>query len=415
MRSLQRQNLGGLILVLVAILCYGVAYFSLVRVTLEWGLGSRAQHQALFTILAMMLSALVFVFFRIPALRVFALLLQFLGGLFLGQISADSIWPRLLWIVPLALQMADFFSLELYLLCSFGLFLSHFHGGEATVAWGHTLPAALERESLGAGVATAVFLLLLALLRWFRERLARSEQLIGNLKENILKLTRANYDFQRYASDTEELTLERERLRIAREIHDTVGYTMTTLRMMLEAGIGLIDESPLEQEMLFHKARDMVERGHREIRVSLRELRERESDRPRGLMGLKNLIGMFMETTGVHVNVEWGNLPWDFPDDVEAALYRFVQEGMSNSLSHGNATQIDIQFRREDGEVWASLSDDGVGADVLIEGMGLSGMRERIEGCGGTLLARNTTAGFFLTIQLPLEAIGEANPIAHCG
>ena len=399
----------------MAILCYGVAYFSLVRVTREWGLGSQAQHQALFAVLAMMLSSVVFGFFRVSALQVVALLLQFLGGLFLGQISADSIWPRLLWIVPLALQMANVFTFELYLVCSIGVFFSHFHGVEATVAWGQALPAALEGESLGAGVATAVFLLLVAQLRWFRERLARSEHLIGNLKENILKLTRANYDFQRYASDTEELTLERERLRIAREIHDTVGYTMTTLRMMLEAGIGLIDESPLEQEMLLHKARDMVERGHREIRVSLRELRERESDRPRGLMGLKNLIDVFMETTGVHVSVEWGNLPWDFPDDVEAALYRFVQEGMSNSLSHGNATQIDLQFRREEDEVWASLSDDGVGADVLIEGMGLCGMRERIEGCGGTLVARNTAAGFFLTIQLPLEDVGEANPIAHCG
>jgi signal transduction histidine kinase len=332
-----------------------------------------------------------------------ALLLQFLGGLFLGVLSGTDIWLKVLWVAPLILQLGMVTNLMVFIPLCVLVIAGNFHRTSGIIAWGRNIEEPLMRDRMVAVSFSLANVLIVGAGRYLFNRIREQEKLLDNLKTNILKLTKANYDFQRYASDTEEITMKRERLRISREIHDTVGYTMTTLRMMLEAGTDLITESPLKLEAQLQKALEMVNRGHHDIRVSLRELRGRESDRPRGLKGLKSLVDLFSETTGVIVKTEWGNLPWNFPDDTEAVLYRFVQEGMSNALSHGNATEISIHFRTEKEFMHVTLSDDGVGADVLIEGLGLHGMRERIEGCGGSFEARNTGIGFRIQARVPMR------------
>ena len=387
-----------------ALVLYAVAFSAMRFVALSSGFIHREVMQIVVTLAGMGAAAILFHISRNILLQAGTLVLQFLGAQFLSVLVGSHVWLSLLWVTPILLQFG--LAMDLITLIPFSLVLifSQFNDSDTVVAWGHQIEDAVTRDRLlGAGVALAI-LLAVAGLRYLFDRLVDHEDLVKNLKTNILKLTRANYDFQRYAADAEELTLKRERQRISREIHDTVGYTMTTLRMMLEASTDLIDESPLKLEVQLQKALDLMNRGHQDIRLSLRQLRERESDRPRGLKGLKSLIDLFSETTGVRVQTEWGNLPWRFPDNVEAALYRFIQEGMSNALSHGNATQVDLHFRMEGGDVVVVLSDDGVGADVLIEGLGLHGMRERIEECGGRFEARNTGEGFFLQARLPLEA-----------
>ena len=392
----------------LAVLLYGLAFLAMQFVGIEDGLGRRELAQVFVTLAGMIALSLWFHGSRNLLMQSVALLIQYLGGLFLGVLVGAHAWIPLLWVVPLIIQFGLVMDLIALLPFSLIVILSHFNASHAVVAWGRVLPDAATRDRLvGAAVAAAV-VVTVAGIRFLLNRLIHQESLVENLKTNILKLTKANYDFQRYAADAEEMTLKRERQRISREIHDTVGYTMTTLRMMLEAGTDLIADSPLKLEIQMNKALDLINRGHRDIRLALRQLRERESDRPRGLKGLKNLIDLFSETTGVAVRTEWGNLPWRFADDTEATLYRFVQEGMSNSLSHGNATQIDIHFRMDGGDVVVILSDDGVGADVLIEGLGLHGMRERIEECGGRFEARNTGEGFFLQARLPLRRDGDA-------
>ncbi|MCK5251092.1 MAG: sensor histidine kinase [Spirochaetaceae bacterium] len=394
---------------------YGLAFLSMKFVITRSGFGIHELGQVALTLTAMTL--LMVIFHLIPNLLVqsASLFLQFLGGLFLGILVGPFVWLKTLWVIPLIIQFGLVMDLIVFFPLSMFVTLSHFNESAEIVAWGRSLPDPITRDRLVAAAVTIAAVLIVGAVRYLYNRLREQENLVENLKTNILKLTRANYDFQRYAADTEEITMKKERLRISREIHDTVGYTMTTLRMMLEAGTDLISESPLKLEVQLRKALEIVNRGHHDIRVSLRELRERESDRPRGLKGLKSLIDLFSETTGVSVRPEWGNIPWLFPDDVEAVLYRFVQEGMSNALSHGNATEIDIHFRMDDDDIIVVLSDDGVGADVLIEGLGLHGMRERIENCGGSFEARNSRQGFFLQARLPLKEgeIGE-DPAVDC-
>lgn len=387
----------------LTLLLYASALIIMTRILTHEGFGPREIAQIGFTLSAMALFALIHHLQAGPLITGGTLLLQFLGGLFLSVLIRPHAWPILLWTVPLIIQTALTVKLIALIPLALTVIAAHFlTDTRAVTAWGTSLPAPLPRDRTAAALIAAAVLLTAAGLRRLFTRLIDMETLVNNLRSNILKLTRANYDFQRYAADAEELTLERERLRISREIHDSIGYTMTTLRMMLEAAADLVTHSPLMLEVQLRKALDIINRGHHDIRISLGQLRERESDRPRGLKGLKNLIDLFREATGTVVLTEWGNLPWNFPDGIEAVLYRFVQEGMSNALSHGKSTEIGIYFRVDAGTLIASISDNGAGAEVLVEGLGLHGMKERIQECGGIFEARNTGEGFLLQARLPL-------------
>ena len=387
----------------LTLLLYTSALIIMTRILTHEGFGTREIAQVGFTLSAMALFALIHHLQAAPLITGGTLLLQFLGGLFLSILIRPHAWPILLWTVPLIIQTALTVKLIALIPLALTVIAAHFlTDTQAVTAWGTARPAPLPRDRAAAALIAAAFLLTAAGLRRLFTRLIDMETLVNNLRNNILKLTRANYDFQRYAADAEELTLERERLRISREIHDSIGYTMTTLRMMLEAAADLVTHSPLMLEVQLRKALDIINRGHRDIRISLGQLREHESDRPRGLKGLKNLIDLFREATGTVVLTEWGNLPWNFPHRIEAVLYRFVQEGMSNALSHGKSTEIGIYFRVDAGTLIASISDNGAGAEVLVEGLGLHGMKERIQECGGIFEARNTGEGFLLQARLPL-------------
>ena len=387
----------------LTLLLYASALIIMTRILTHEGFGTREIAQIGFTLSAMALFALIHHLQAAPLITGGTLLLQFLGGLFLSVLIRPHAWLILLWTVPLIIQTALTVKLIALIPLALTIIAAHFlTDTRAVTAWGTSLPAPLPRDRTAAALIAAAVLLTAAGLRRLFTRLIDMETLVNNLRSNILKLTRANYDFQRYAADAEELTLERERLRISREIHDSIGYTMTTLRMMLEAAADLAAHSPLMLEVQLRKALDIINSGHRDIRISLGQLRERESDRPRGLKGLKNLIDLFREATGTVVLTEWGNLPWNFPDGIEAVLYRFVQEGMSNALSHGKSTEIGIYFRVDAGTLIASISDNGAGAEVLVEGLGLHGMKERIQECGGIFEARNTGEGFLLQARLPL-------------
>ena len=387
----------------LTLLLYASALIIMARILTHEGFGTREIAQIGFTLSAMALFALIHHLQSAPLITGGTLLLQFLGGLFLSVLIRPHAWLILLWTVPLIIQTALTVKLIALIPIALTVIAAHFlTDTRAVTAWGTSLPAPLPRDRAAAALIAAAVLLTAAGLRRLFTRLIDMETLVNNLRSNILKLTRANYDFQRYAADAEELTLERERLRISREIHDSIGYTMTTLRMMLEAAADLAAHSPLMLEVQLRKALDIINRGHHDIRIALGQLRERESDRPRGLKGLKNLIDLFREATGTVVLTEWGNLPWNFPDGIEAVLYRFVQEGMSNALSHGKSTEIGIYFRVDAGTLIASISDNGAGAEVLVEGLGLHGMKERIQECGGIFEARNTGEGFLLQARLPL-------------
>jgi signal transduction histidine kinase len=199
-----------------------------------------------------------------------------------------------------------------------------------------------------------------------------------------------------------------ERARIARELHDIVAHAMSV--MVLQVGAVRHKLPPGREE-----DRDALGRVERAGRTALAEMRRllgamrRDGDgldlapQP-GLDGLKSLledVGRAGLPARLHVEGE----PFELPRAIDLSAYRIVQEGLTNSLKHANATRADVTVRYRDDELAVEVVDDGPGpatTDGL--GHGLVGIRERVKIYGGEMSASTAPeGGFVLSARLPVD------------
>jgi signal transduction histidine kinase len=119
---------------------------------------------------------------------------------------------------------------------------------------------------------------------------------------------------------------------------------------------------------------------------------------------------IFEEVTGIAVTVEWGNMKSDYGSAINKVLTRIIQEAFTNSIRHGKASRILIQFWEFPGEFTMTVTDNGIGAANIVKGIGLAGMEERLESLRGTLAVSSPPeGGFRLRIAIPLVYISAAN------
>ncbi len=258
-------------------------------------------------------------------------------------------------------------------------------------------------------IAYSAFLVTLSIvglcLRRLSDSLIAERRRNDSLNESILQLTNANVGFQHYATTVSERSTEDERRRISREIHDTIGYTLTNIKMMIEASLDSLSQARLDHlKHLLETMKEHTLSGLSEARRSLRTLRSVEVSRTSGIRLLHRLIEAFMNATGVTVEANFGNIPFSYGEEVDQVVYRMVQEGMTNAFRHGRATLITINFWQNDGTLNVVIRDNGVGAPDYSEGIGLAGMSERIATLSGTLRAQSVADGFQLLATIPISA-----------
>jgi signal transduction histidine kinase len=206
--------------------------------------------------------------------------------------------------------------------------------------------------------------------------------------------------FQRYADTIQEKSAAEERNRITREIHDTVGYTLMNIMMMMQDA-SLMAGTVSGIGGLLEQTREQAQAGLNETRRALRLLRATEKRPIQTIEEIKRLVTAFQSSTGVTVATEYGNIPFSLRDDVNEFIFHMLQEGMANALRHGKATKIRVLFWLQEGELIVSLHDNGIGSVQTQEGIGLSGMRERIATLQGQLTAGNQPDGFQVVARIP--------------
>lgn len=238
-------------------------------------------------------------------------------------------------------------------------------------------------------------------VRDMQEQLRRQDVLQVRLDGAVAQLTDANLGFQRNAVLAEEESASNERRRISREIHDTVGYTMTNIIMMMEEANARLESDISRVRQLIRTTRVQAEQGWEEARTALRALRALRSREVTGALALTKLVRAFEQATGITVEVSFGNVVWPMREELEAVTYRFVQEGMTNSFRHGRATKIEVFLWDAKDELRLTMWDNGIGATEFKEGIGMNGLLERISPLGGRLTARGLPQGFELAIVIP--------------
>jgi signal transduction histidine kinase len=196
-------------------------------------------------------------------------------------------------------------------------------------------------------------------------------------------------DALRRVVDAQEL----ERRRLARELHDETGQALTSILIGLKSleETGQTDESRAATSRL----RELVVATLQDVRRLAVELRPSVLDDFGLVAALENLTSAFAEQTGIAVDFEAVLGEQRMPGDVETALYRIVQESLTNVVKHARARRVSISLTRLEGSVKAVVEDDGRGFDPASAdgGYGLVGMRERLALLGGRLRIESTPGG----------------------
>lgn len=178
-----------------------------------------------------------------------------------------------------------------------------------------------------------------------------------------------------------EMTVYAERNRIAQEIHDIVGHTLTSTILQIEAGKRLLSKDKDSATARLKDAQDLVRHSLSEIRNSVHMLKEdKYYDVEQALMTLiKDTEG----NTGVTIHVEIDAVG-HLPVIMKKLLYHALQEGLTNGICHGKSTEFHFSLTDDNSSVQFRLVDNGIGSDNLNMGFGLKMMRDRVQQLKGT-------------------------------
>ncbi len=214
--------------------------------------------------------------------------------------------------------------------------------------------------------------------------------LLRKLQQEQIALAQANDQLTHYAGTLEELTISRERNRMARELHDTLAHTLSGLSVQLETAKAYWDVDPATAQRLLDQSLEATRSGLQETRRALKSLRASPLDD----LGLLLAVRQLAESAAARASVQLDlDLPPSLPvlaTAIEQCVYRVAQEAIANVVHHANASTLTIRLVCSGGQVVLTVQDDGLGFDpqqpVLSGHYGLAGMRERAALVGGELI-----------------------------
>ncbi|MDB6171550.1 MAG: putative Histidine kinase protein [Chthoniobacteraceae bacterium] len=229
-----------------------------------------------------------------------------------------------------------------------------------------------------------------------------SQKSRAEIERMAADLAAANRHLGAYAAQAEELAAARERNRLAREIHDSLGHYLTVVRVQLEAALAVYDRAPELAMDAVRKAQALVGEGLREIRNSIAVLRAAPLESRTLCEALLALVAE-NEAAGLRVKIEVHGMERELSAAGGLTLYRVAQEGLTNVRKHaaGAGARLLINFDPAQ-NVSLTISDEGPGAGPVTGGFGLLGLRERAALLGGKFSTQTTPGkGFRLAIELP--------------
>jgi len=242
--------------------------------------------------------------------------------------------------------------------------------------------------------------------------IAYKQETIDNINELYSKLSTANTKLKDANARYEELMAENarmakvvERNRIAREVHDTIGHTLTGLAAGLDACVALSANAPEALRKQLELLAEICRQGLLDVRKSVSQLRPDTMERQSLLSAIRELIAKTREVTGVEIRFGCTIISLHLEEDEENAIYRIVQEGITNAIRHGKATKISIEMQLTDEGIHILINDNGEGCKNIEEGFGLRHMRERVQMLQGKIEFRSND-GFEIETDIPLR-IGE--------
>jgi two-component system sensor histidine kinase DesK len=262
-------------------------------------------------------------------------------------------------------------------------------------------PFVVDSESDGIKVLAAVEVA--AFLTWWGLHLSGWFLFFGNGLSFIVgasnihfaQRNRTNRKLFKAQEEIEQLANLAERERIARDLHDVLGHTLSVIILKSELAGKLMDRDPQRAGNEIREVEQISRQALSEVRDAIRGYRSQ------GLWAELTQAKATLETAGVSVTCEATQIP--LPALQESVLSMAVREAVTNVVRHAQARTCNLRLDQQNGSCRLAIEDDGRGS-MQNEGDGLRGMRERVEMLGGTL-DRDSQSGTKLTITVPLKQV----------
>jgi signal transduction histidine kinase len=205
-----------------------------------------------------------------------------------------------------------------------------------------------------------------------------------------------------------QATINDERLRLAGDLHDSIGHSLNTITMNLEYVLGQPALSP-EVARMVRVSYERSQSALVDLRRIVDELKPLDLEKVGLLRSLEALFGRFHQ---LPVSIRF---TCEAVDDAlirrlkaGEAIYYICMEAVHNAIRHGRARSIDVMLAHRAGQLLLFISDDGSGSDPVSEGNGLSNMRRRVQALGGTFEYGSIyDGGFNIMINLPASPVSE--------
>jgi signal transduction histidine kinase len=214
-------------------------------------------------------------------------------------------------------------------------------------------------------------------------------RLVDAQRQQRQALALANQKLVSHAEMVEQLTLSRERLRLSRELHDTLAHTLSAMAVQLDALTTIWQSSPQKAEQMIDQMLQTTRSGLDETRRALSALRASALEEMGLALALRTLAEDFAARNGLQMDFSCPDTLRSLAPDVEQSLYRITQEALENIARHAKATRVRLSVEQNGGVLNLSISDNGRGFDALEKSdddkFGMIGMRERAELLGAVL------------------------------
>ena len=307
----------------------------------------------------------------------------FLVLYFLGYMLRDA---RVLWVVA-GMDLLGLLSVYNPGAASFVIY------GSAAIASGFSTRAAIKilaaQVLIGAAVGAA-----LDAEWWFYMATVLISPLIGAITIQARAKEEGDFKLRLAHDEVERLAKLAERERIARDLHDVLGHTLSVVVLKSELAQKLMTRDPARAAQEIAEVERIARQGLSEVREAITGYRSS------GLTAEIEHVRETLTAAGIDTTIE--ARPVALAPAQETALSLALREAATNVIRHASATRCHIRFYAQDGSALMEVQDDGRGGDAPF-GNGLTGMRERIQALGGALM-REGERGTRLLIRLPLKA-----------
>lgn len=211
----------------------------------------------------------------------------------------------------------------------------------------------------------------------------------------------ANATLQAYSEKMEELTISKERTRIAQQLHDSIGHYLIALNMNLEYADTIVDKEPAKAKLAINKSHDITKECMVDLRKTVALLAEERYSKNLQ-QALHEIFDNFCETNQIKFELDMDAAMEQVDSDIKNCIYKTVQECITNGIKHGKATYFSIKIHASSHQISFDIYNNGDGCETIIKSKGILGIEDRIEGLGGKVkFNSNDRPGFRVEAIIP--------------